>query len=287
MALYLCLNEDGTGVVSEQNPIVTKHTSNGEPVTVPVYLVNDGKRKGVPNDQNPPPLIYTNLQIKIEGVGHSLESALTPSMSDVTLSFDNADGWNIGTIIKSGLERMRIEEVLSQSSVRVQRNYTADGKSSTIQSHQIGAMFLSENDNISLALPKADNYETEGSFLGGGVALSNGIDPTLLVNSVDSLETTNVIRTTHGGRYHIGSLIKIDQEVMKILEISSNDLTVLRGFNGTKRTSHSKNAVITCVGIVDIGYTHKFFIKNDPPSGLPTQKKKDIVLCVVADEEPQ
>ena len=35
MALYLCLNEDGTGIVSAQNPIQTKHTSNGEPMTVP------------------------------------------------------------------------------------------------------------------------------------------------------------------------------------------------------------------------------------------------------------
>ena len=46
MALYLCLNEDGTGIVSAQNPIQTKHTSNGEPMTVPVYIFNDGKRKG-------------------------------------------------------------------------------------------------------------------------------------------------------------------------------------------------------------------------------------------------
>lgn len=47
MALYLCLNEDGTGIVSAQNPIQTKHTSNGEPMTVPVYIFNDGKEKGL------------------------------------------------------------------------------------------------------------------------------------------------------------------------------------------------------------------------------------------------
>ena len=110
MALYLCLNEDGTGIVSAQNPIQTKHTSNGEPMTVPVYIFNDGKRKGVDNDTNPPELIYTNIQVKVEGVGYTSEKEISPSNSDVTLMFSSVSGWNLGTIIRAGMERMRVEE---------------------------------------------------------------------------------------------------------------------------------------------------------------------------------
>ena len=167
MALYLCLNEDGTGIVSAQNPIQTKHTSNGEPMTVPVYIFNDGKRKGVDNDTNPPELIYTNIQVKVEGVGYTSEKEISPSSSDVTLVFSSVAGWNIGTIIKAGMERMRVEEVLSANSVRVTRNYTADGGSSTLTGHTTGTMFIAEATSVSVALPDINNPSNPGVFLNG------------------------------------------------------------------------------------------------------------------------
>ena len=285
MALYLCLNEDGSGVVSESNPIQTKHTSNGEPVVVPVYIVNDGKRSNVPNDTNPPELIYTNVQVKIEGVGYTLESQLTASTSDVTVQLTGTDGWNIGTIIKSGLERMRIEEILSSTSVRVQRNYSADGRSSTIQNHTIGANFISETLDVSLALPSPTSQNEEGVFNSGGTALTTGLDPTSLSGSIGSAESANIITSTNASLYSEGNLIQIDNEIMKIISISGNNITVQRGYR-SNRSAHSNGATIYCVGIRDIGVTHKFFIKNDPPSGLPTQKKRDIKIVLVSDEEP-
>lgn len=286
MALYLCLNPDGTGVVSEQNPIQTKHTNIGEPVTVPVYLFNDGKRNGVENDLNPPALIYTNLQIKVTGVGYTLETEVSPSTSDVTLNFDSVAGWNIGTILKSGMERMRVEEILTPTSVRVQRNYTADGKPSTITGHSVGASFIAESTSVSLALPDINNENIAGVFLNGGETLTSGVDPTYLTVGINDRETTNTLKSSNAAKYTIGALIKIDNEVMKITNISGNDITVIRGYNGTTRSAHSQNAIIYCVGIVDIGVTHKFFIKNDPPAGLPTQKKSDVKIVIVADEEP-
>lgn len=285
MSLYLCLNPDGTSVVSESNPIQTRHTSQGEPVTVPIYIVNDGKRTNVPNDLNPPELIYTNMQVKVEGVGYSLENALTSSTSDVTLTLSGNSGWNIGTILKSGLERMRIEEIISTNSVRVQRNYTSDGKSSVIQSHQVSTMIISETTDVSLALARPDNNGEVGSFLAGGAALTTGFDPTNLVTSVTALETANVIRSTDASLYSNGNLIQIDNEIMKIISISGNDITVQRGYR-SNRASHTNNAVIYCVGIRDINKTHKFYVKVDPPSGLPTQKKRDVKIVIVSDEEP-
>lgn len=286
MALYLCLNEDGTGIVSEQNPIQTKHTSNGEPMTVPVYIYNDGKRKGVDNDSNPPALIYTNIQVKVEGVGYTLETAVSPSTSDVTLNFDSVTGWNIGTILKAGMERLRVEEVLTARSVRVQRNYTADGGSSTIQGHQVGANFIAEATSVSLALPDINNANNPGTFLTGGESLMNGLDPSYLTTPLTDNENSNIVKTLKASSYTVGSTIKINSEEMKVLSVSGNDVTVLRGYNGTRRQSHSQNSVIYLVGMVDINKTHKVFIKNDPPSGLPTQKKSDVKIVIVADEEP-
>lgn len=286
MALYLCLNEDGTGIVSAQNPIQTKHTNSGEPVTIPVYIFNDGKRTGVENDSNPPELLYANTQIKVEGVSYLLEMEIGSSTSDVTLHFDGVSGWNIGTILKAGRERMMVEEILTPKSIRVKRNYTADGKSSTIEGHSIGDRFIAESTNVSLALPSVGNYATPGTFLSGGESLTGGLDPTTLISSINALESSNVVRSSNASRYADGSIIKIDKEEMKVLSSSNNDMTVLRGYNGTARANHTQNATIYLVGIVDRKVTHKFFIKNDPPAGLPTQKKSDVKLVIMSDEEP-
>ena len=286
MALYLCLNEDGTGIVSAQNPIQTKHTSNGEPKTVPVYIFNDGKRKGVDNDTNPPELIYTNIQVKVEGVGYTSEKEISPSNSDVTLMFSSVAGWNIGTIIRAGMERMRVEEVLSTNSVRVTRNYTADGGSSTLTGHTIGTMFIAEATSVSVALPDINNPSNPGVFLNGGETLTTGLDPSYLTTGVSDSENANIMKSLRASKYAVGSIIKIDQEEMKVLSVSGNDITVLRGYNGTRRQSHSPNSIIYLVGMKDINATHKIFIKNDPPSGLPTQKKSDVKIVIIADEEP-
>ena len=286
MALFLCLKPDGTSVVSDSNPLSSKHSSAGEPKTIECYVANDGKRNGVPNDsiQN---LIYTNLQVRIEGVSYLLGQAIGQISSDTTLTFDSVAGWNIGTIIRSGTERMRIEEVLTDRSIRVARNYTADGGSSVISSHSISAKFTAESTTVSLALPQPGDYSKEGVYNAGGEPLTGGFDPTNLVASIGNQESANIIRSSNASVYSVNSIIQIDEEKMKVTNISNNDITVIRGFDGTDRNSHGQNSVITCVGIVDIApRTHKFFIKNDPPAGLPTQKKADIKIVLMADEEP-
>ena len=67
MALYLCLNSDCTGVVDNTNILQTKHTNQGEAQTIRVYLFNDGFRTGIENDTSGMELIYTNINILIEG----------------------------------------------------------------------------------------------------------------------------------------------------------------------------------------------------------------------------
>lgn len=287
MALYLCLKSDGTSPVTNDNPISTKHTNAGDAKTVAVYIANDGMRKGVPNDANPPALIYTNIQIRVEGVAYKLDKALAPSTSDTNLVFDSVEGWNIGTIIQAGTERMRIEEVLTKTSVRVQRNYNADGKNSIISGHVIGTSFVAESTSVSLALPDPANSNNPGPFLNGGESITAGIDPSTLVTALTALETATTVRSNNAALYSKGALIKIDNEIMKITAIDGNDITVIRGYENTIRASHDTNSTIYCVGIVDIGKAHKFYIKNAPPAGLPTQKKSDIKITLMSDEEPQ
>ncbi|MEG2018065.1 MAG: hypothetical protein RR128_06345, partial [Clostridium sp.] len=236
-----------------------------------------------------PDLIYTSIQIKIEGVTHTLSTSLQSSTSDTTLAFDTASGWNIGTIIKSGLERMRVEELMTSTTIRVQRNYSADGKISTISSHAVGAVFTAESTSVSLALPDPTDatYNTMGLFLDGGKPLATGVDPTVLTSPMTTSEASNVVKSSSALKYSVGALLQIGKEIMKIISISGNDIQVLRGYNGTARATHATNDIIYCVGIVDKApITHKFFIKNDPPAGLPTQRKKDIKIVLVADEEP-
>lgn len=267
MALFLCLKSDGTSIVSNDNPLSTKHSSAGEPKTIECYIANDGKRNGVPNDTIQE-LIYTNIQVRIEGVDHLLGQAIGSITSDNTLMFDSVNGWNIGTILRSGTERLRVEEVLSEKSIRVTRNYTADGGSSVISSHQISANFVAESNTVSLALPQAADYSREGIYNAGGEPLTGGFDPTTLTVGINSNESSNVIRSSNGSVYTEGSVIQIGTEQMKIVSMTGNDLTVIRGYNGTDRNAHSQNDIITCVGIVDLApKTHKFFIKNDPPAG--------------------
>lgn len=286
MAIYLSLKNDCSSPVTNDNPISTKHTSNGDSKIIPVYIANDGKRKNVPSDQKSSKWLYTNIQIRVEGVSYTLKQDISPSDAEVTLHFDSVDGWNIGTIIQSGTERMKIEEILTDTSIRVQRNYKTDGNSSLI-GHKIGAPFVAENKSVALALPDPRDYKNHGDFLNGGAPLTSGLDPTILTLDLSNSEKADTVKSNDATKYREGSLIKIDKEIMKVTKVTApNDLTVIRGYNDTERVSHNQNSIIYCVGIVDVDVAHKIFIKNTPPPGLPTQKKADVRIVVMADEEP-
>ena len=140
--------------------------------------------------------------------------------------------------------------------------------------------------SVSLALPDPDNYNNPGSFLNGGESLTVGLDPTKLTLALGNQDSATTVRSSDATKYSVGCLIRIDNEIMKVTEISGNNMTVIRGYNDTQRVSHNGNAIIYCVGIVDINVAHKIFIKNSPPAGLPTQKKADVRISVMADEEP-
>lgn len=286
MALHLCFNEDCSGLVSDDNPITTKHTNAGEAQELKLYMFNDGLRTGVENDQSGMELIYTNINILIEGYAHTLQTALLPSTSATTMVLDSSDGWGIGTIIKSGLERMRVEEIISGTTVRVTRNYTSDGGMSTLSTHVIGTLLVPETTNISLAPVSVDKESEPGAYLNGGEALSVFLAPTYLQSALTSSEIANSVISSDGTKYSEKCIIQIDDEQMRVDSVSGNTMTVTRGYNNTRCSSHSNKSVIYLVGIANTYKAYPFYIKNDPPSGLPTQKKYDVKIKISTDEEP-
>ena len=286
MALFLCKNADGSGIITEDNAISSRHTNSGEPVSQALYICNDGKRTGVENDTSGMALLYTNISLSIIGYSHTLGANLASSTSATTLTLDSSDGWGIGTIVKDGLERMRIEEILSETSVRVTRNYTADGGASVLAQHAVGAAITPETTTISLAPVSIDDPTQEGTYLNGGESMSVFMAPTYLTTAISSAESATSVVSGDGSQYGPNDIIQIENEQMRVMSVSGNTLTVTRGYNGTTRAGHALRSTINLVGIASTFKTYRFFIKNDPPSGLPTQKKYDVRIRISADEEP-
>ena len=286
MALFLCKNPDGSGIITDSNPLQTKHTNQGEPQTLKVYLNNDGKRTGVENDTSGMALIYTNINILVEGYAHTLTSALAPSTSATNMTLDSTDGWGIGTILKAGTERIRVEDIISDSSVRVTRNYTADGGISNIGTHVVGTQIVPETTTVSLAQPSVDDISQPSTFGNGGDPLTVFLAPTYLTNALTSAESATTVQSGDGNWYASNDIIQIDQEQMRVDSVNGNTLIVTRGYNDTQRANHQARSTINLVGMSQIGKAYPFYIKNDPPSGLPTQKKYDIKIKISTDEEP-
>ena len=181
---------------------------------------------------------------------------------------------------------MRIEEIINATSLRVTRNYTADGNTSTLATHTVGATLTPETNNISLAPVSVDDNNVAGTFLNGGETMDNFLAPTYLQNALTSAAASTAITCSDGTQYAVNDIIQIDSEQMKIVEANGNNLVVVRGYNGTTRAGHSAQTVIHLVGLTQSYKAYPFFIKNDPPSGLPTQKKYDVKIKISTDEEP-
>lgn len=295
MALYFCKNANGTSIVDDINKIETKHVSTGnDPKTIPLYIFSDGKRKGVANDvAGAQKLVYTNNQILIEGVTHILQNTLPPSKSSTTVELDSTEGYGIGTVLKSKTERMRVEQVVSKTRLLVQRDYT-EGGVSVIAGHDVGDRLVAETTSVSLALPLPTDYSKPDTFLEGGASLTVGLNPTELKESIDDRESTNIIKCGDGTKYHVNCLIKIDNEIMKVVAVNGNDLTVYRAWDGTAIARHTSGAIIYVFGIAcylaagetDTTKTFKIFLKVQPSQNLPTQRKSDTKLSLLSDENP-
>jgi hypothetical protein len=71
-----------------------------------------------------------------------------------------------------------------------------------------------------------------------------------LAEDLDASEEAVDVNT--GSLLNVGELIRVDLEQMRVLDIASNTLHVLRGYNGTVRTTHSSGADVYAYRTFDV-----------------------------------
>jgi hypothetical protein len=76
-----------------------------------------------------------------------------------------------------------------------------------------------------------------------GTATDTGTD----LNGAMTAEDVQEITVDDGTAVHVGEIIKIGFEQMRVMDISGNDLLVARAWNGTARAAHADNASVYAV----------------------------------------
>tara|TARA_R110000744_G_scaffold286466_1_gene397778 strand:- start:68 stop:1303 length:1236 start_codon:yes stop_codon:yes gene_type:complete len=146
-------------------------------------------------------------------------------------------------------------------------NLKEAGAKISIQIDDSDTFVSPHNDNI-ISLTNIVNLTNQGNTDTGtnlATALTN--NPTVTVQS------------GHGSRFSEGDIIKIDNETMYVNSISTDVLTVHRGFNGTQLVSHSSGASIYFTGYgkpADNGWSLATF--------TATTDNKNIRLIIDPDE---
>ena len=117
--------------------------------------------------------------------------------------------------------------------------------SSTYKDPSDNFVWWIEGDRIAIATTKGDanTRETgENSYkavqLGTSVSYqADGSTSNLVTEPVDATETS--ITVDYGAGFSANDLIKINSEIMKISSISTNTLTVVRGYHNTTASTHA------------------------------------------------
>jgi len=118
-----------------------------------------------------------------------------------------------------------------------------------------------EGDRLAIATTEGDGNTTETDEgrlkavqLGSTVSLQSTGDPlpnNLLNEALDSSEVE--VDVDEGGQFSAGQIIQIDSELMKIVSIATNTLTVTRGYNNTTAAAHDNDSTISTLNVVSDG----------------------------------
>lgn len=102
------------------------------------------------------------------------------------------------------------------------------------------ALGLSNEGKFNLVNTPGKTYEwLEDSYSGR----SDAVNSTALTSDT----TVTTVTVDDGSLFQVGDVILVDAEYMWVSGVSSNDLTVTRGYGGTQAT-HANNATVTIVG---------------------------------------
>ena len=127
-----------------------------------------------------------------------------------------------------------------------------------------------EGDRIAIATTEGDGTTDETSEgdlktvqLGSTVSLQSTGDPlpnNLLNEALDSSEVE--VDVDEGGQFSAGQIIQIDSELMRIVSIATNTLTVTRGYNNTTAAAHDNTSIISTINVISDGIIISY--KGDP-----------------------
>ena len=143
-----------------------------------------------------------------------------------------------------------------------------------------------EGDRLAIATTEGDGSTTEtdkGKLkavqLGSTVSLQSTGDP--LPNNLlnEALDTSEVeVDVDEGGQFSVGQIIQIDDELMKIVSIATNTLTVTRGYNNTTAAAHDNDSTISTLNVVSDGIIISYYAEPDKLSSITGTIDIDNVL---------
>ena len=143
--------------------------------------------------------------------------------------------------------------------IQIKTNEWADGSSASdsIAGVSYQSYLLAAGDFIFLSNLRQANFRTDVNSLGNGYVLNNQVpdsnmyvavnnpaagDAQLTAEAVNDSETD--IDVDDGDFFHVGDLIRIENEIMEVTSISGDTLTVIRGSHGSTVGDYSDDKPI-------------------------------------------
>ena len=120
----------------------------------------------------------------------------------------------------------------------------------------------SQNSYKAVQLGTSTSYQADGST-------SN-----LLDEALDASETA--VDVDYGAGFSANDLIKVDDEIMKISSISTNTLTVVRGYHNTTAATHDNNTQIYELDVITDGFVISYYAEPDKLSAIDSSTSIDI-----------
>ena len=148
--------------------------------------------------------------------------------------------------------------------------------SSTYKDPSTSIVWWIEGDKLAIATEIVESGTTETSEtklkapqLGFTLSMQSTGDPlpkNLLNEALDASETE--VDVDEGGQISVGDIIKIDSEMMKVTSISTNTLTVTRGYNGTTAATHDNDSEVYTLNYVENGIIISYYAEPTKLSSI-------------------
>ena len=126
-----------------------------------------------------------------------------------------------------------------------------------------------EGDRIAVATSKGDGSTTEtgeGKLKAPQLSTTasyqaDGSTANLLDEALDASETA--VDVDYGAGFTANDIIQVDDEIMRIESISTNTITVTRGFRNTTAATHADDTAITEHDVVTSGVAISYYAEPD------------------------